>query len=299
MILKKTVLIVGAGGSIPYGLPSGGDLLNLIVGHLPSADFCSAIYRLTQNNQTHVEGVRSRLTKSMIDSIDAFLEKNPDESFVQDLGKISIAYCLWSKLQRARTMDPPSPTDDWIKFVWNRMHQKTRSFDDLRLNKLTFITFNFDTLLEAKLIQAIVAVYPNVSKEDAKAYVSSVVLHVHGTLSDPTEEGEPSDDWLARAKDDIRVVHQEIDSTLLTSLSQCIDDAEVVGFVGFGYHPDNLKKLGFPRNKPDMFGSAFGLGDGEKEQVTRAVGTGYGRFKLGVWDQGCKAFLQNHDVLRS
>jgi hypothetical protein len=48
-----------------------------------------------------------------------------------------------------------------------------------------------------------------------------------------------------------------------------------------------------------MFGSAFGLGDGEKAQVTRAVGTGYDRFKLGAWDQACKAFLQNHDVLRS
>jgi hypothetical protein len=298
MIRKKTVLIVGAGGSIPYGLPSGGDLLSSIVGRLESPILYSAIYRLTGKDQSQVEGVRTRLTRSMTDSIDAFLEKNPDDSFVQDLGKIAIGFCLWSKLQGANAFRA-LPKEDWIGFVWNKMHQETRSFDDLRANAVTFITFNFDTLLEAKLSDAIVALYPNVHYQDARAYVNSAVIHVHGTLSEPSNQPEPSDEWLRKAIDDIQVVHQEIDKSLLDSLSQFIHDAEIVAFLGFGYHPDNLRKLGFPRNKADMFGSAFGLGDGEKQQVTRAVGTGYGRFTLGAWDHGCKQFLQNHDVLRS
>jgi hypothetical protein len=299
MIRKSTVLIIGAGGSIPYKLPSGAELLGRVIGDLSNAPLYSAIYRLTGQNQTHVEAIRKRLTKAMTDSIDAFLEKNPDDPFVQDLGKISIAYCLWPLLQRARAY-VALPEEDWISFVWNRMHQEARSFKDLRQNKLTFITFNFDTLLEAKLVQAIGALYPRVSKPDAQAYVESIALHVHGTLSQPPKTGEPPDDWLKQAKDDIRVVHQEIDKALLSSLSKLIDDAEIVAFLGFGYHPDNLKKLGFPRNdKPGLFGSAFGLGLGEKAHVTRSVGTYHGRLPLGEWDQGCKAFLQNHDVLRS
>ena len=297
-------MIVGAGGSIPYGLPSGAALLKAAIHQLGFDDLCSAIYRLTGKDQSQSEAIRDRLEKSMTDSIDAFLEKHPDDSFVQDLGKIAIAYCLWPTLQalRAKThTHAATPDDDWIKFVWNRMNQETRVFDDFRQNKLTFITFNFDTLLQTKLVQSIEALYPNVSEADARAYVETVVFHVHGTLSQPTKDGAASDNWLGKAKDDIRVVHQEIDKELLSSLNKLIDDAEIVAFLGFGYHPDNLKKLGFPRNKPIMFGSAFGLGMGEKAQVARAVDIDptYGGLVLGEWNQGCKAFLQNHDVLRS
>jgi hypothetical protein len=297
MIRKKTVLIVGAGGSIPYGLPSGADLLNSIVGHLRTGDLYSVIYRLTQKDQTHVESVRTRLTNSMTDSIDAFLEKNPDDSFVQDLGKISIAFCLWSKLKGAKAYQA-LPQEDWIRFLWNKMQQEARSFEELRANAITLITFNFDMLLEAKLSDAIVALYPNVNLRDARAYVHSIVVHVHGTLSYPSNEAKPSDEWLNKAKDDIRVVHQEIDTSLLDSLTQLIEEAEVVAFVGFGYHPDNLKKLGFPRMKNLLFGSAFGLGAGEKAQITQAVATGY-NLVLGERDEDCKAFLKNYQVLRS
>jgi hypothetical protein len=298
MIRKKTVLIVGAGGSIPYEMPDGANLLKAVIKDLSTPELYGPIYRLTGKNQTPVEAIRKRLTKSMTDSIDAFLEKNPDDSLVQDVGKIAIAYCLWPRLQGAK-LHVPAPAEDWIKFVWNRMHQEARSFDDLRQNKLKFVTFNFDTLLEIKLIQAIVALYPNVSKADAQAYVESIVLHVHGTLSQPPKEGRPSDEWLKQAKDDIQVVHQDINKTLLASLIELIEETNIVAFLGFGYHPDNLKKLGFPRERGGMFGSAYGLGVGDKAQVTRAIGTNYRRFVLGESDQGCKAFLQNHDVLRS
>ncbi len=169
MIRKKTVLIVGAGGGIPYGLPSGGELLDTIVRHLGTAGLYSAISRLTGKDQTQTEGIRTRLTLSMTDSVDAFLEKNPDDSFVQDVGKISIAFCLWPKLQDTKA-HVALPEQDWIRFVWNKMHQEARTFDEFRTNAVTFITFNFDKLLEAKLSDAIVALYPDVNYQDASAY---------------------------------------------------------------------------------------------------------------------------------
>lgn len=221
MIRKKTVLIVGAGGSIPYGLPSGGELLDSIVGHLTTPSLYSAISRLTGKDQTQTELIRNRLTLSMTDSVDAFLEKNPEDPFVQDLGKISIAFCLWPKLKSLSAL-PAKAEEDWIKLVWNKMHQEARTFEDLRTNAVTFITFNFDTVLETKLFNAVVALYPDVNPEEARAYVNSIVIHVHGTLSPPSNQPEPSDEWLGRARDDIRVVHQEIDKVLLESLSQRI-----------------------------------------------------------------------------
>lgn len=292
------MLIVGAGGSIPYGMPSGGKLLDAIVEHLGTAKLYSAIDRLTGNDQTQTERIRVRLKQSMTDSVDAFLEKNPHDSFVQDLGKIAIAFCLWQKLKGLNAF-ASDPEEDWIKFVWNKMHQEARSFEDLRSNTLTFITFNFDRLLEAKLFDAVVALYPDVNQDDARKYVDSIVVHVHGTLSPPSNQSDPTDEWLGKARADIQVVHQEIEKSLLESLSQRIEEAEIVSFLGFGYHPDNLKKLGFPRSRDNMFGSAFGLGMGEKAQVTRAVGPAYGRFVLGEWDHNCRVFLKNNDVLRS
>ncbi len=298
MIRKKTVLVVGAGGSIPYGLPSGGELLNMIVTTLKNQDLYSAIYRLTGKDQTETERVRNRLIVSMTDSVDAFLEKNPNDTFVQDLGKIAIAFCLWPKLKGVKTFSIDSD-EDWIRFVWNKMLQETRSLEELRSNAVTFITFNFDTLIESKLFDAIVALYPDVNQQQVLDYVNSIVIHVHGTLPQPSNQQTPSFEWLQEAKEGIRVVHQELADSLLNSLSNVINGAEIVAFLGFGYHPDNLKKLGFPRNRDLMFGSAYKLGNGEKAQVKQAVGAAYDKLVLGEADQDCKAFLKEHNVLRS
>ena len=51
---------------------------------------------------------------------------------------------------------------------------------------------------------------------------------------------------------------------------QIIGEAAVVCFLGFGYHPKNIQRLGFEAPLPklsNLFGSAYGFQDGERPSI--------------------------------
>ena len=120
----------------------------------------------------------------------------------------------------------PPPQFDWIRFLWNKMNQETKSFEDLKSNDLSIITFNFDLCIEYKLLNAILGLYA-VTKEEAWDYVTNLVSHVHGALTPPNDRTSVPDEWLKKALEEIAVVHQDIHRRLTfkdaSSDYQCAD----------------------------------------------------------------------------
>ena len=92
MIEKKTVLVLGAGASVPYGFPTGRGLLFEAVERLRSTDsnLRGALRDMGIDRQESVR-FAGLLSQSMQPSIDAFVENN--WKYVR-IGKTAIALSL-------------------------------------------------------------------------------------------------------------------------------------------------------------------------------------------------------------
>ena len=88
MIKVPTVLVVGAGGSIPYGFPSGFGLKR----EFNSNDFRKAM-EFTFGESTANDFLDTLLT-SGVPSVDAFLGRRPEFT---EIGKFAIAAALLPK----------------------------------------------------------------------------------------------------------------------------------------------------------------------------------------------------------
>src|SRR5262245_43457196 len=95
VLSKRTVFVVGAGASVPYGYPTGRDLVTEVLTSLAG----------THNNRAFLESeceftrhelnrFRDELLRSGKNSVDAFLEHRPDHL---NVGKAAIANVLIQK----------------------------------------------------------------------------------------------------------------------------------------------------------------------------------------------------------
>jgi hypothetical protein len=154
MLSKNTVVILGAGASMPYGFPSGRDLLRSAQAfQTPEtlADFIKS--PASAGARPLFDALRDTLDQS----IDAMLETLP--SVVVDAGKGFIARYLLNREFDARTRRP-NPTIDpqkvgypWIHYVWNALD--LRSLKDFQASPIQFVTYNYDRSLEHALYQGV------------------------------------------------------------------------------------------------------------------------------------------------
>jgi hypothetical protein len=80
MLTKKTVLVLGAGASIPFGFPSGQKLLRDIVKETaePKRTCLGEVLLQCGFNESYIKAFSSALLKSQRMSVDAFLEHRQD-----------------------------------------------------------------------------------------------------------------------------------------------------------------------------------------------------------------------------
>ena len=101
MIETETALIVGAGGSIPYGFPSGAELKGEVIHNLSRARHASELL-IAEFGQDAAEEFWVALKESGQQSVDAFLERRSE--FTR-LGKLAIAQALLPLEKTGRLFD--------------------------------------------------------------------------------------------------------------------------------------------------------------------------------------------------
>lgn len=200
MIKRKTVFVLGAGASRPYGFPTGEELHDEICKRLlnPKNSF------LTKDPlnfpQDKLKDFRSQLIESGLGSVDLFLEKRPDNQLFRDIGKAAMAKVVLgeedpdklfdeivSRRQRWRKLGgrPDQRPKDWYQLLW-REHLSTDTFDDFPQNDLQVITFNYDRSFEQYLITVLQSTYGKELSECAKMLEDKdtkfEIVHVHGSL---------------------------------------------------------------------------------------------------------------------
>jgi hypothetical protein len=318
MFIKKTVFILGAGASIPYGLPSGSELVSRIVSLVPDQKdtvvLLGQIYEASGNQRNeHVqfEKFRKTLAESREQSIDAFLQHHP---IYEPQAKRAIAsLILAAEVKKSLNALP----DKFISQDWHPqlLPMMNATFDDLNRNSVGFITFNYDRSLEEFLFGAFKSRESGKRSEDdwAKRLQECIpIVHLHGQVgqhkafsNDPSKVVKYGDpiraEQIRTASKEVRIVYepdieqQNVNGRITYSPQFCkawelLNSAQVICFLGFGFHPINVTRLRIEHCNGIKVGTAYGMTKAEKTRIQK---TSKGRIvPENLHNHDCSTFLR-------
>jgi hypothetical protein len=187
MIEKQTVLVLGAGASVDYDYPSGAKLIESIHNSRALPSFCNLL-----TDHTLYSELEERLPASGAKSIDEFVSWNPH---LEIAAKVYITDLLW-RHQNVDWLHPLSrqariPHDDdrrkenWYLYLWHALTDSIGDADDIKGNKLTVITFNYDISLEAFISERIEQAFGVGPLSIGKVLDYVNIIHMRGKLPGP------------------------------------------------------------------------------------------------------------------
>lgn len=283
MINEPTVLILGAGASIPYGYPSGLQLKEDIISYTKECHYRKGRIPNLKSFQTNARfrgelrneffsndtfsilcedagipehdfiSLHNGLKFSPYYSIDRYLEKNPQ---FQNIGKLAIIFSLF-KFEAYKNFFEFDFKANWYRFVVNKLLEETNSVNDLINNKFKIITFNYDRSFEAYLISSLQSAYSISTTEAEKQAQNIEIIHVHGKLADLPGEYNSSKVYkygtypytgmeMLELIKNIKII-TEADKQVeeFEKAKFILNESKYIYFLGFGYDRINLHRLGF------------------------------------------------------
>jgi len=267
MITVKTVLVLGAGASAPYGFPLGSKLVRDMwgwAGWSTSDNWCKSFLEFLQieaveeitssgNLVRDMKSLCNELIESRPHSIDEFLERRPDMEVV---GRLLISICLLLSEQKSETQLWNDTTDGhWYDYLKAKL---INSPERLGQDQLRVITFNYERSLEYFLYRSLKPYYNYSQTMTDDAYTTALkqfqVLHVYGSLgslpwqsaTDVVPYGAPNYKEILAATNSIKVLHQGVQDAVQQNFriaQEWLKWAEKIVFLGFGFHPDNVDRL--------------------------------------------------------
>lgn len=305
--MTSRTFVLGAGASVPFGFPTGNKLRRQIVAGTDLGKAGKLIKDLLPMDftESQIKEFHDRFRDSQRWSIDRFLADNPH--FMR-IGKACIATTLRENQAKG---DLVLQLDDgnWLRRVFNTLMRGT---DWPEREAITFVTFNYDLLVEHFFHNAFRSAFGLNNGEATEMRKKIKILHVHGSLGDydPTVGVGgviPTlllQDWAKK----ISIVHEDqAEKELLEECRKAIASAKIVAFLGFGYAEENLVKI-MPTeldwSNRFLGGSANGLENGEKPDMDstrvrkQSAASASRPFVWGDIEDDCDQFLRKHPVLQ-
>ena len=292
MIDKKTVFILGAGASCPYGYPTGAGLRQEIcesfkgqyLRHVKATESNSSVRR---HKLQEVRNFVDKFEKSSTKSIDLFLARNKS---LAEIGKYVIAFKVLEAEQKSRFRERSfNPQQDWYFYLFNRMTdelEKKERLSQFHRNNVSFITFNYDRSLEHFLFESLRYSFSEIPKDEIINEVKQIkIIHIYDKV-DPLpwqdeQEGveykpKVSEGTLKTFSRNLKTIYETLSSPPIDEARQLIGDAEQIFFLGFGYAIENMVILKLPEAIPPscrVLGTALDLEERETEDILgRIVG---------------------------
>jgi hypothetical protein len=327
MVNNKTVLVLGAGASMPYGFPSGQGLIDLICDD--GSGFMKNVAEGAEVSNNEVIDFIKDLGEADPESIDVFLGNNPG---FEKVGKAAIAATLlpresesglkskWKELRRRG--ENSKFGGHWYKYLANLLLADT-SFEEFDQNKLSIITFNYDRSLEHYLFTTLQASFHKKGAKECGEKLNAIkIIHIYGQLGYlpwqtyngnyiPFGSKLISDErqlipTISRAINCIKTMTEDSgkDDSHIKLARQLLSEAAKIYFLGFGFHPINLKILGIEslEKSKDIHGTSLGLSYQLKVELGR-----FGISSLiwdkrrmnprGLYDEDVYEFLYKHAIL--
>jgi len=348
MFTKSTVFIVGAGASNSFGYPLGSqlpakirerasELFNFCVNPTRGTVFPdfylrkvfpndvpdpSSLEKIWSRIQSDAEILSTRLRDAGKDTIDYFFHQNQSLS---DLGRVLMAAEICKNEFDAFTSfnlnnDNKVFGENWIRHVAAHIVRDCDSVEKLKVNKVNFITFNYDLAIERILYSALYAretLHKGSAIEqdiEIKNFVSGDrIIHVYGGLawdpfSHPTFSYNVIDQYNNAYKysEEMRIIapNEKADrKSHLDKAKQLIRDAEVIYILGYGFDENNNKLLAldeptnFSQNKKVYFTNFDGVKTVDKNFV-KAFGLNYDRYMIDISKNNVHHHVHNLSSVR-
>jgi hypothetical protein len=253
MITVKTVFVLGAGASKPYGLPVGSELYQDIIKKFESSSSLrNQFLSLTSFNNGHIENFVKNLKYSGLASVEAFLERRGE--FI-DIGKACMAFEL---LNRENSDSLWTDDNNWMKYLYS--HMVTPTLDQFAQNEVGFITYNYDRTLEHFIHTSLMNTHGRDEAACADVMSRLQIIHLHGRLGYLPWQGKPmhvpfqsgtliNPLIIESSQREMRIVHEDITDrdSEFKSARRLLQDAKRIYFMGFGYASQNVERLKYSK----------------------------------------------------
>lgn len=295
MFLDPTVLILGAGASVPYGFPTGQGLVNEILGNEESSHIRQR--REAGFDDKQMDSLKEAITACQSTSIDAFLIHSPEH---ERLGRFLIAQRITAKYDYNTLFTDPLGEDDSGKWYRRLVNSLGDTPEDLKLNKLSIITFNYDLSLDFYLTNVIRSRHQCGIREAVERLEHIPIFHVHGTVGNlPWEIDLPprygysqptSTKELLKSAESLKVMRgYDKQDGYFEGTRRIIDKSEHMFLFGYGFHLVNTNRLGLDTCSTEKYASTYGITDAE-----HAFNQSNVRFLMGkINDGNIVAFMRN------
>lgn len=283
---KKTVFILGAGASKPYGFPLGTELKDIMATRLSNTTFQNSLIKHGLDS-TLINDFAEALPRTYHPTIDIFLEK---KRRFRDVGAYVIAYSILHQ-ENSLTLFPQK---NWYAHLYNliKFEEKLPNTENI-----DFVTLNYDRSLEHFLNRNIHYNCPDHLIQIAESKLERLrIIHAHGSLGSYPHIGYGADlnnwDVIHQAAECIRLITDRIeDSNDFQEALSVITEAINIVFIGFGYDPTTLKLLtqGIDFSKKRIIGTTYKI-----QQSTRDYLENYfkGYFEFGGGDISAESFIK-------
>lgn len=288
MITTETVFVLGAGASVPFGFPTGAQLRQHLCSNLHKGSSLFTLLRQCGQSEDLILNFREAFELSGIYSIDSFIAFRPA---YQEIGELAIAAALIP-------LENPIPlialSGNWYQMLWNEMLTNVATPQELLLNRISFVTFNYDRSLEQYLLVAISHTF-DLELDAAFHLLSHIpIQHVYGSLGNYSpdtgyrygnQEGTQLIESILATRNSIKTV-PAVRGPKDEQSANWLAKAQHVFVMGFGFDPTNCTRIDLPgacsqasirHNPQHMFASAFNLTSAEASRCegnSRAPGQG-------------------------
>lgn len=313
---KAIVLIIGAGGSVPYGFLTGEQLKWKIIdglhaielAHDPVNEISSWARKLLAENfdVTELSQLRDRMRGAGWISVDEFLAEHED---LEAVGKAAIAGVLLPCENKDQLFDPRDAQgnriNNWYQLLFRAIFSP---FQNINRRKVSIFTYNYDCSLETYLRESIKNSYRRPQPEIDAALKHVPIVHLHGQFAGHEYESESISVSLRECSETISIVTDNLDdSPQFKQVANALWEAEEIYFIGFGYDEKNLARLpieskyppasagaraGESRPSLTVFGSAYNVGPGITQRVTEHLRLKGFKIQLGGMNLDAYEFLR-------
>ncbi len=190
------------------------------------------------------------LAGSRLLSIDTFLSKRDE---FDQIGKQCIAFEL-CRQENPYSIVQIGNNDDWYSYLWDILTSGVRDAGHLGNNELRIVTFNYDRSLEYMLHEATKHTFRLDDAAAMKAWQRIGIQHVYGKLGEfdvsLSTKARPYNQTVDAISINIAAKAIQIlpeartDDTVFQLARNWFANAQQVIFLGFGFDPLNVKRLG-------------------------------------------------------
>jgi hypothetical protein len=302
---KKTVFVLGAGASCPYGYPSGAHLREHIC--LSRSDTKLDELLKGVGNGRMVGDFKKTFERSGTKSIDLFMARNPK---LAPVGKYIIAFETFRGEQESQFREEAEWVQeaykrhhrndagreaylkrkdfqggDWYSYLFNRLTEGLVDLPDFSDGRVSFVTFNYDRSLEHFLYESLRNSFTEVQEAQVIQCLKNLkILHVYGQIAplkcQDCNEGvdyrpEISEALLQKTAANIKTIYEQKESPDINEALRLLSQAGQIFFLGFGFAPENMGVLRLPGIIPQVnchvYGTALGLYETELKRISNSI----------------------------